>query len=92
MPEPDHDHPVMRMLSALLDAAIEFGLTREEVADTLQEVTCDYQEGDPIASPIIDELAQLIEAKGESGEAFRSHVSERTGPLYREARAALGFD
>lgn len=89
----DPEHPVMRMLSAFFDTAVECGLTKREVIDTLDAILPSLGPNGPIEEPLVEALSARMEGKGVATRAeFQGLLDVRLAPLLRESAEALGMD
>jgi hypothetical protein len=62
-PHVDPNHPAMRAVAAVFEAAEGFGLTREEVASIAREALARCSPHGPIAEAVIEALARRIETR-----------------------------
>jgi hypothetical protein len=81
----DEHHPVMRLLGAFFDTAIECGLTKTETAEVIRATlaACDADEK-RITELMTDAFAHRLEEKGACDErTYRRLVGLRLEPLMR---------
>ncbi len=89
--ELDENHPVMRLLGAFFDTAIECGLSKAETSEVARATLAGCEPDEKrITERLTDAFAQRLEEKGAcDGATYRRLVGLRIEPLMRECETDL---
>jgi hypothetical protein len=87
----DGSHPVMRLLGAFFDTAVECGLTKAETSEVAEATLAACAPGEKrITELMTDAFAERLEEKGTcDGLTYRRLVGIRLAPLMRECEEDL---